>query len=374
MTLGGWPFRSAPIEGELLSSCLARNAFAHGTTPYGFLEVFWPGDPVWNRDFDREPERLSRRRKGPDAADWLDDLALRMGFPRSVLEDATLAAWRSRLVGPRRLGGDTPLVLSAGVHHRTRTRHALQFCPDCLAEGVPHFRKEWRLAFVVACERHGRTLADACGACGATVVPHRSPTGRLVCCQACGREIGSGESASGGPVVSTGTMAFQVALLATLRDGAGGVVGPWVDREVFDVVRCLVAASAPAPVQARLRTALALVDALAGRDGRQRFEQCRLTVRRPWLELVAAWMADWPRQFRIGADAAGLTRRSFARKRLPAALAEEVTRLPAGIARDRSWTPILEEPGLRRLRRTDRAAYSRLRAARILEACGCQRP
>ncbi len=371
MIIGGWAFRLAPLPGELLSSCLARNAHAHGLSPYRFLALFKRGDPAWDRDFDRDPAALGRA--GPAAAgtDWLSDLAILMGLPRADLARATLTAERAVLGGPRLPArGDTPLLLSVGVHHRTRTRHALQFCPDCLGEGVPHFRKEWRLAFVVACPGHGRALADACGACGATVVPHRSPTGRLVGCHACGREIGYGESASGGPVVSAGTMAFQVALLATLRDGAGGVVGPWVGREVFDVVRCLIAASAPAPVHARLRTALALGGVPACDNGRQRFEQCRLAVRTPWLKLIAAWMADWPGPFRIAADAAGLTRRSFARLHVPPSLAGEVARLPAGLRRDRTWEPILEEPVLRRLRRTDPAAYRAVRADRILAHCG----
>ena len=170
-------------------------------------------------------------------------------------------------------------------------------------------------------------------------------------------------------MVSAGALALQEGLLATLRSEVGDAIGPWVGREVFDVVRCLVAASAPAPVHARLRTALA-PGGVPARDGRQRFEQCRLAVRAPWLELVAAWMADWPDAFRIGADAAGLTRRSFARLHVPPSLAGEVARLPAGVRRDRTWEPILEEPVLRRLRRTDPVAYRAVRAERILAHCG----
>ena len=370
MVIGGWTRRLPPLPGELLTSCLARNAEAHGLTAYRLPALFWHGDPVWERDFDRDPGGLSRVRRGSAAPDWFDDLARAMDVPRGVLQDATLAGWRARLAGPRRLGGDTPLVLSAGVHHRTRTRHALQFCPDCLLEGAPFFRKEWRLAFVVACPRHRRALADACGHCDAPVVPHRSLTGRLVDCHACGRFIGSGRSASGGPGVSAATLALQEGLEATLRGEAGGVAGPWVDREVFDVVRCLIAASAPAPVHARLRAALALDEAPARGDERLRLEQCRLAGRAPCLGLAAAWMADWPGPFRIGADAAGLTRRSFARLNLPPPLAAEVARLPVGKRRDRTWEPVLEEPVLRRLRRTDPVAYRQVRAQRILEHCG----
>ena len=82
------------------------------------------------------------------------------------------------------------------------------------------------------------------------------------------------------------------------------------------------------------------------------------------------WMSDWPNAFHIGARAAGLTRRSFARAIPSPAVAEEVKRLPTGIARDRSWVPVLDEPVLRRLRRQDPAAYRQLRARRILLAVG----
>ncbi len=366
---GGWPIRLVPLDSELLSSCLARNAYAHGSTPYRFLNIFWEHDPVWNRDFDRGPEGLSRTCRRSGALDWPADIAGRLGLPRGVVEHASLAGWRARLAGPRWPAGDTPLVLSAGVHHRTRTRHALQFCPECLAEGTPYFRKEWRLAFVVICPGHRRALMDGCGHCGAPVVPHRSFTGGVTGCHACGLQIMGGGSTRTASLVPERASATQTALLATLRDETWEGSGPWRDRDVFDVVRCLIAVSAPDQVHARLRAVFGLGD-LRKENDRLRFEQCRHVVRTPWLELVAAWMFDWPRSFRDGADAAGLSRRSFARSRVPAELADEVARLPIGVTRDRTWVPILDEPVLRRLRRTDPAAYSRERAARILDACG----
>jgi hypothetical protein len=136
------------------------------------------------------------------------------------------------------------------------------------------------------------------------------------------------------------------------------------------VLRCMIAASAATDVNARLACALALPGLPASGIGRRRFEQCRLAVRRPWLDLVAAWMADWPDAFRAGADAAGLTRRSFGRLDISRSLREEVDRLPEGFARDRTWVPVLDEPVLRRLRRTDHDAYRTTRASRILEHCG----
>lgn len=246
----------------------------------------------------------------------------------------------------------------------------MQFCPDCLAEGPPHFRKAWRLGFVVSCPRHGTALADACPHCGAPVAPHRSTTRRMTDCHRCRLPLTAGER-EGGPTADVGEALGTQVWMAALLDGEEGAAAPapWRGREAFDAVRALLAVSAAGPVRARLRGAFAL-GAMDPPGDRMRFEHARLAVRAPWLGTVGAWMADWPRSFREGADAAGVTRRTFARSRMPAALADEVARLPAGHARDRTWAPVLDEPVLRRLRRTDRAAYSRVRATRILEHCG----
>ena len=365
-----WTRQLPPLPGELLSSCLARNAHAHGSSAYRFLNLLWQDDPVWNRDFDRDPGSFGRIGRRPGIPDWLDDIALRIGVSRDVVEAATLAGYRTRLAGSRRMGGDTSLLLSAGIHHRTRTRHALQFCPDCLEQGTPHFRKEWRLAFSVVCLKHGKPLAEGCGRCGAPVAPHRSFTGMLTGCHACGGDITKGNFHTTSAPVPLQARALQDALLRALPDGGTASYGPWPGREVFDAVRCLLAVSAPSPVSTRLRRSLGLGEApLTGKE-RLRFEQCRHGTRATWLETVAMWMSDWPNAFHIGARAAGLTRRSFARAIPSPAVAEEVRRLPAGIARDRSWVPVLDEPVLRRLRRQDPAAYSQLRARRILLAVG----
>lgn len=368
MILGAWTRRLPPLPNELLTSCLARNAYAHGSSPYRFLALFWPGDPVRERDFDRHPGALGRG--GRSQADWTADIAGQLHAPVAAVEAATLQGLREVLAGRHaKARGDTPLLLSAGVHHRTRRRHGLQFCTDCLAEGTPYYRRTWRLGFVVICEAHGdRLLRDACPHCDAPVVPHRSMASRMTDCHSCGRPLIAGQARDEKRRLSGGALSLQRALLAQLEGKAGAQVGPWPDRAMFDGVRALIAVSAPRRVQAALRDALGLAAALPG-QGRLRFEQSRIGARGPWLDTVAAWLAEWPGSFRAGAHGAGLTQRSFARWRLPEALAVEVERLPGGIRRDRTWVPVLDEPILRRLRR-DPSAYRALRAQRILAALG----
>ena len=355
------------MSGELLTSCLARNARAHGLSPYRFLALFRRGDPTWERDFDRDPATLARVGCRRGEIDWLADLANLMAVPRDDLERATLAPERRALGGPTLAArGDTPLVLSAGVHHRTRTRHALHFCPACLSEGIPHFRKAWRLGFVVGCDRHGNALLDGCPHCDAPVIPHRSTTRHLTDCHRCKRSIvvSCGADDRGVPA-----HAIDLQRKMTLALDGGDNWQPWAGRSAFDAVRALLAVTAAAPVRMRLRAAFAL-NAMDEPEERMRFEQARLAVRGLWLETVGAWMADWPRSFWDGANAAGVTRRTFARARMPPALADEVARLPDGTARDRTWEPVLEGPALKRLRRRDSAAYRTARASIILAHCG----
>ena len=371
--LGDWSRRLPPLPGELLTSCLVRNAHAHGSSPYRFFALFWPGDPVWNRDFDRDPRALDRG--GQRRADWVTDIASKLRLPVEAVEAASLRSLRELLAGEQvETPGDTPLLLSAGIYHRTRLRHALQFCPDCLAEGVPHYRRSWRLGFVVACEAHGdRPLRDACPHCDAPVMPHRSLSLCLTDCHACGRPLTVRRAEDGGRRPPQSVLSLQRALLSRIDDGTGSPVGPWADRAAFDGVRALIAVSALRIVQAALRHALGLLLLAAAPAGQERlrFEQVRAGARVACLETAAAWLADWPHTFRAGARGAGLTQRSFARQRyLPGALADEVARLPEGVQRDRTWVPVLEEPVLRRLRRRDPAAYRSLRARRVLAAVG----
>ena len=376
MTDGIWTRRLPPLPGELLSSCLARNAFAHWLPPYRFLNMVWERDPVWDRDFDRDPEELLRVDRRTGANTWMDDIASGLGIAQEAVRDATLAGWREALGTDASKGAtDSRLILSAGVHHRTRTRHALQFCPDCLADGIPHFRKAWRLGFSTWCAVHERTLRDACPRCGEAVVPHRSMTSRIIDCHHCGKAITErGREGTGTqvPVLARRLQERLLDVLAQAGDGMGDQTSPRSGRDGLPLmVRALIAVSSPPSVHDALRQILGLAPAMADGFDRRRFEHARLAVRIPWLETVAAWMDDWPCNFLIGTEAIGASGRTFARCRMPPALAEQVARLPARRKPPRRpWEPLLDEPVINRLRRQDRTAYHALRARRIMNAIG----
>jgi hypothetical protein len=90
----------------------------------------------------------------------------------------TLADYENVLYEKHNTLGPTSWIMPVGVYHRTRRQFGLQYCPLCLAEDKePYFRRKWRLAFVVSCERHHTLLHDRCPRCGAAINFHRDELG-----------------------------------------------------------------------------------------------------------------------------------------------------------------------------------------------------
>lgn len=342
-----WPLSIRAHDDELLSSYLTRAAFRHRLSPTVFAAQWWPDRPVWNRDLDR----------GEDVA-WLADVAAHAGLPIDRIPAMTLDGPRRRF---GRGSGDTPLILSAGIYHRTRVRHAVQVCPRCLRQGEPYLRRAWRYSFVLACPTCTTPLQDACPHCGSAIVPHRSYRWRVDACHACGLDLA--QASLSAPAPSPAVLDLQTRLLAALADTPGTMVGPWVGDDVFTGVRSLVTVARHPDVLPALRAALGL-DAATIPIGR--FERLRVADRIVILETVALWIENWPHTFFVAAGSAGLTQRTFRKVAQPGDLAFQIKRLPEGFARDRTFVPVLQDRALKRLRRRDRAGYRRLRAARLI--------
>lgn len=344
-----WPLHVAAHDDEILSSYLTRAAFRHRLSPTVFAAQWWPDRPVWNRDLDR----------GEDPA-WLADVAAHAGLTPDRVQAMTLDAPRRRF---GRGSGDTPLILSAGVYHRTRVRHAVQLCPRCFGHGEPYLRRAWRYSFVLACPTCATPLLDACPHCGEAIVPHRSFRWRVDACHACGLDLGRGNRH--GETVPAAAHDLQIRLLAALANDPGTTVGPWMGDAAFSGVRSLVTVTRHPDVLPTLRAALGLDTATIPKI---RFEQMRAADRTVILETVAHWIGNWPQSFFVAAGRAGLTQRTFRKVAQPGDLSPQILRLPEGFARDRTFVPVLQDKTLKRLRRKNRPSYRALRAARLLDA------
>ena len=232
-------------------------------------------------------------------------------------------------------------MLAAGIFHRSRTRHGLQYYPDCLRTGPPHYRRAWRLGFVVCCALHDRLLDDACPHCGAPVVPHRASIGGMGICHACKGDLRDAGEARRSPGIHRA--ALQSSPLARLEGAAAGSASgmaagmgtgsmgtgsmgtehsAWMQGpKAFAILRSLVAVTTAADFFRHLQDMLGCQNERPGGDALV-FEHARTGVRLAWMEMLARWTTDWPVCFVACARDAGITRRSFARHRLPAGLAE----------------------------------------------------
>jgi hypothetical protein len=221
-----WPVHVPLLPDELFSTWLSRAALAQGCDPMVLTGVLWPRWRAWTRDLDRG---LSE--------DRLDALVARSGLCRSRLEGATLRPV-IRAIAPHFVESKTswPWVLAQGSRNRRRFG-GLQYCADCLTEDAqPYFRRRWRLAWHIGCERHRCLLADHCGHCRAPVQPHRCRALDEVqtMCPDCRGDLRAARTAR----ACADTLAFQRAADAVLVSGGGTWSGEVLELAAwFDAAR-----------------------------------------------------------------------------------------------------------------------------------------
>ncbi|MEN8688781.1 MAG: TniQ family protein [Desulfobacterales bacterium] len=173
MTERPWPLRPVPLEGESLTSWIARVAIDNGQPPRMYYVRGLGWQDVWNTDFDLfdDQEKLAYLAKKTDKS--LDAL-MEMKLTDSIF----------------------PISFTGCLESHEFTH----FCPACLAEGTSYFRKLWRSSQVVACEKHGTFLHARCGGCHAPVrLLARTDTIDLNFCSYCEHELGKGLEAVGAP-------------------------------------------------------------------------------------------------------------------------------------------------------------------------------
>lgn len=161
---GRWPVHPQPLEDEALSSWMVRLAHGNGFKTQTFY-AHWLGrsQPLWNRDIDRQaPHSL------------LNQMARWTGFSMEKMQRLCLKSFDGYVYEDCVRGGFCDWLLPLGIHHRTRRRGGMQFCPECLAmDAEPYLRRTWRMAWATVCTRHSRLLADRCPECSSPVQPHR---------------------------------------------------------------------------------------------------------------------------------------------------------------------------------------------------------
>lgn len=162
-----WPVHIKPQEDELLTSWLMRLSMAHGMKLHTFCSTAWPQKAIWNRDIDKSAD-----------SEIIRVLSERTGTQLGRVRETTLAAYEGILYQTHNHFGPTSWIMPVGIYHRTRRQFGLQYCPRCLAEDkYPYYRRKWRLAFIVVCEKHHLLLHDRCPQCEAPINFHRNELG-----------------------------------------------------------------------------------------------------------------------------------------------------------------------------------------------------
>lgn len=159
-----WPAHLNILPNELLSSWLFRLSLANGLKLHIFAKQAFPGIEIWNRDIDKS------------ASDSLITLlASHTGKTIIEIKGTTLQPYEGYLFERHISKSHSKWIMPLGIYHRIHRHYGLVFCPICLREDtVSYFRRHWRLAFSVVCEKHGVQLLDRCPKCQATIAFHRN--------------------------------------------------------------------------------------------------------------------------------------------------------------------------------------------------------
>lgn len=298
-----WPAHVKPRPDELLSSWLVRLAMAHGIKLHTFCSVTWPLKQIWNRDIDRSAD-----------LELLQTLSDKTATPLERVRATTLAAYESALYEEHKSLGPAAWLMPVGIYHRTRRRCGLQFCERCLVEDTePYYRRKWRLAFTVACEKHHILLRDRCPSCYAPINFHRGELGdfrkfaaeSLTVCNLCGFDLRASSEITPSVPVEPSELGFATSLLRAIDAGFMQVSGSVVTYShlYFAVLRQIMKVMAMRDRRIhRLRNAISTSFDLAPYNppttkAHPDVQELSTIDRRLLLSLARCLLEEWPNRF-----------------------------------------------------------------------------
>lgn len=256
----------------------------------------------WGNDVDKRP-----------SSDLLRRLSLGTGVSLERAEQTGLNQYEGVLWPKYKHNGPLTWVLPIRRDGRYRLGYGQQFCPQCLAEDkIPYFRRKWRLAFLVTCEKHHCYLSDACLTCGAPVVFHTHDFGSqrwlydtlMLRCHRCliGLHLPPRWVLAEKPPAEL--LYFQAALHKALRLGysndlpGGSCYAHLYFEGMRQLVRLLISEGRPARLRDRMQhDSGRLPLGVSTKRSRPVFEELRLGDRATTLVMCARLIDDWPQNF-----------------------------------------------------------------------------
>ena len=305
------PWRPHPREDEVFSSWMVRLAAAYHLKPRSLAGLLTGKNNIeFNSDYDASPHLEVLHALA--AATGLDPGALRAGH--------TLAGWTGLLYPKMAAGKGTPWVLPLGTYYSLHA--AMQFCPLCLDEPIPYFRRTWRLSLACVCPVHKCELRHLCPDCASPTHPLKNALrwgAGVVCrCWQCGSDLRQAVAVAADERDTTLARELDAAIRANRKPASAP---PQIDLPDYFVGLTLLCArllarqprlarwrenaalaarvsSLPAPVDRRISTSF---NSLAEPGQRQRV-----------LRTAAYLLAEWPERFLDLARASGARTSDFA--------------------------------------------------------------
>lgn len=298
-----WPIHLKPLDDELLSSWLVRLATAHGLKAKGFTSAILPGVHIWKNDIDLSgDDRLFKV------------LIEKTGTEASRVAATTLDSYRGWLFEDRPPSGPIIWVMRRNVLARVKANFGLQFCPMCLAEGIPYFRRTWRLAFVVFCSKHCLQLLDRCPNCGQAINFFRSSISDrynvatlpdiLTLCHRCRFDLRNAHNVINDLKVQPSDVEFQQHLLNVLKLGwaeipqSGAVYSHLYFAGVYKLASRLIEGRFGKTLQEAIVSHYGIKAPIISPPTKPFiFERLEIGPRRALLTMVKLLLADWPEGF-----------------------------------------------------------------------------
>ena len=298
----------------MLSSWLYRLAAANRLSMAGLTEMNVQRRLGWLRDIDRfAPVEL------------VENLAATVGKEFVECGAGTFMEWDiylDNLTEKSRSGGSARWYLKAPRPVGARVNPIpIQYCPECLRDPDPYFRKSWRMSFVTLCPSHDAQLQSTCHSCGtpffyaATMHAQKVPAADvgLRHCLQCNADL-----SQSAPIRAPGSQLLrqmQAGLVDGLADGTATF--PWMQTRTVKVLG-FVEHLPRLLGQTRLgdelqRLSSISVDRPVKRLGGKLFDAADAVARAKLLQAAAWLLEDWPSRYETLRRAGGTPPRAAKR-------------------------------------------------------------
>lgn len=296
-----WLIHPQRRDGEVFSSWILRTASELQKSPGSLIEVLSSRRIGWARDIDRFPRPAVIRA-----------FAEGVGVSEAAVTDATFLMWDialGNLTDRSRSGGNARWHLRyARLPDKPGGSCGMQYCPECLSNSTPYFRKSWRESFVTVCETHATVLRDTCPKCGSRAFYRGTlnasqatiSSAQVMTCLNCSADLRP--SARSPRPANPAVLALQCRLVAGLDSleiflGTGRVNA----STVFELMEQIIYALWRAPYALEFRAILARTANISlpaiPSGPKYSFDLAPSDYRLAFIEAISYLLSDWPNNF-----------------------------------------------------------------------------